>query len=83
MKKRWRRQTPNRDGWWLFDEDGTGEQRILVCGSRVAYDDEWEAAVGRTPSETLCENYWEGSDLEQMTHGPLTTGKWIFQGANP
>lgn len=80
---RWRRQAPDRDGWWQFDEDGTGKQFILVYGSCVAYDDEWEQAVGRPPNEVYCENYWEGCDLAEMTHGPLTTGKWLYLGYCP
>jgi hypothetical protein len=78
---RWRRQTPESDGWWKFDEDGTGLQDILVSGGCVASDDEWEQSVGRPPTD--CENYWEGSDLEEMTLGPLTTGKWLYMGFVP
>ena len=80
---RWRRRPPDRDGWWRFDEDGTGKQFVLVSGSSVAFDDEWEAAVGRPPSEIYCENYWEGCCLTEMTYGPLTTGKWLYRGFVP
>lgn len=83
LVNRWRREAPYCDGWWKFDEDGTGLQDVLVSGGSVADDDEWEQSVGRPPDETLCENYWEGSDIEEMTHGPLTTGKWLYMGFVP
>lgn len=56
--RRWRRQSPHCDGWWLFREDGTGEQSILVVGGFVADDEEWSQAMGYEPNETFCENYW-------------------------
>ncbi len=75
--KLFQRKPPDRDGWWLFREDGAKcNQRILVTGSIVAYDDEWAAVMGREPSD---ENYWEGSDVREMTDGTLTSGEWRFE----
>lgn len=77
---RWRRSPPDRDGWWQFDEDGTGKQFVLVVGGCVADDSDWEESVGRPPEGVLSENYWEGNSVSEMTFGPLTTGKWIYWG---
>lgn len=78
-----RRKPPKRNGWWEFDEDGTGKQFVLVVGGCVASDDEWERSVGRPPDGTWCENYWEGNDVADMTNGRLTRGTWRYLGRVP
>lgn len=72
MKKRWRRKPPDKDGWWLFREDGFYEQRILIVSGVVADDYEFEDAGGTDG------NFWEGNDPAEMTFGPLTSGVWMF-----
>lgn len=68
---------PDKDGWWLFCEDGMHQvQRIIVIDGEVASDEEWEQAMGRPPSNVMCENYWEGTSVREMTDGTYTTGTW-------
>lgn len=72
--KRWRRSNPDCDGWWIYREFGCNEERVLIVRGVPATDDEWEREVGRPPDEYLCENYWDGTDLGDMTK----YGHWKF-----
>ena len=81
--RRWRKAPPDRDGWWKFREHSFSkdyEQRILVIDGMVADDHEWEDAMGRPPSETRSENYWEGNPVSELTDGTLTRGLWMYEG---
>lgn len=66
---------PNCNGWWdWYEGGGYVAERILVSGDGkiVAFDDEWEAEMGRAPSD--CDNYWEGTETTPE-HMP---GFWRF-----
>ncbi len=61
---------PNRDGLWMFYEDGdTGGEQILIINGIVATDDEWEREIGRPPRDVMCENYWESESPNDMPEG--------------
>jgi hypothetical protein len=72
-------EQPDRDGWWEWMCGGDGEpERLLLCadGRSVAYDDEWEEAMGRSPNPIYSENYWEGTD----TTPDYMPGLWRYAG---
>lgn len=71
---------PDRNGWWLWLEGGTGcrTELLLVTGKGmcIADDDDWHQAVGRAPSDLSgeSENYWEGTETTQE----MMPGLWFF-----
>jgi hypothetical protein len=76
----WSENRPDRNGWWEWREGGRDKiEKILLTadGNCVADDDEWGAAMGRSPEhKTYSENYWEGTDTTQQ----LMPGLWRFFG---
>lgn len=65
----------------MFDEHGTGEQRILVIDGHVADDTDWEQEVGHAADlNGMSCNYWEGNPVKDMTDGTLTSGVWKWIG---
>ena len=71
----WSSRVPNRSGWWAFCECDPLDRPpgpndvvtfILVNDEIVAYDDEVESETGR---EVMSENYWEGTNTNEMPPG--------------
>lgn len=76
----WRREPPDRDGWWLFREQSLSfDQRVLILDGMVACD--YEVSVWYGVEEEDVDNYWEGNDPVEMTNGTLTRGLWKFDAA--
>ena len=76
-RRRWRREIPDRDGWWWFREQSFNfDQRILILDGVVACD--YDVSVWAGVEEEEVDNYWEGNDPVEMTNGKLTRGLWKF-----